>query len=115
MSCPSFCREPDCTLPYGKHMSFHIAAAARPTSGRSLSVQRIDQKEAEWSRDGDAYKRLRHEGLQPPKIDGSHNLERDAKVPEQIEFGSTRIKPSSFKEFEDRAGHSALTPAQDAA
>lgn len=43
--------------------------------------------ERRWDRDMASYKALRREGLQPPQIDGSHELE-GASEPFEIEYGS---------------------------
>lgn len=47
----------------------------------------IDRREKVLSQDLAAYKRLRTEGLQPPRVDGSAQLERDAVTPLEIQTG----------------------------
>jgi hypothetical protein len=44
-------------------------------------------RDARWSKDMDAYKRLRRNGVQPPRIDGAAVLERHADLPLQVEMG----------------------------
>lgn len=43
--------------------------------------------EDRWQRDMPAYQRLRHNGLQPPKIDGCYQLEQRAHSQMEIEMG----------------------------
>lgn len=51
----------------------YISAAATPTSrGTVIS---IDRREKQFDKDGTAYKRMRHRGLQPNQIDGCARLE----------------------------------------
>lgn len=47
----------------------------------------ISRKDRQWDRDLEAYSRLRRNGLQPPGIDGSANLERQGHEPAEIETG----------------------------
>lgn len=72
---PASCRDPECDLPYVAHLR-DIAVSAHATPNRRPDVVRIDRTEARWDRDGDAYKRIRKEGLQPEHVDGSAQLER---------------------------------------
>lgn len=60
-----------------------FAAAAMPT--RRAEVNRIERTEASWDVDGEAYKRLRADGVQPHGIDGSAALETLANSKEEIE------------------------------
>lgn len=122
MSCPSFCTTSNCDLPYGKHaFTFGIASAALPTRGHAAAA--INAKEQRWTRDMDAYKRLRRDGLQPPQIDGSHHLEAAAEVPEHVAMGDAAwlvdpdsgehrlTKPEAFKAFEETFERKATSPA----
>lgn len=43
------------------------------------------QRDQQLTKDRDAYRRLRNEGLQPKRVDGSHYVETMAKTPEQVE------------------------------
>lgn len=62
-----------------------ISSAAMPV--RKSNSHRINETEKQWHKDMDAYKRLRKDGLQPKKIDGSHMVEAKAKESYQVETG----------------------------
>lgn len=62
-----------------------ISSAAMP--GRKSESHRINETEKQWHKDMDAYKRLRQDGLQPKKIDGSANVEAKATEKYQVETG----------------------------
>lgn len=57
------------------------------TPNRRKDAARINQTEARWHKDMDAYKRLRKDGLQPKSIDGSANVEKKADHAYQVETG----------------------------
>ena len=57
-----------------KVLSVNIAAAATPT--RRPEPLRVDRRDKQLDADLTAYKRLRNGGLQPTRIDGSADLER---------------------------------------
>ena len=57
------------------------------TPNRRKDAARINQTEARWHKDMDAYKRLRKDGLQPKTIDGSANVEKKAEHAYQVETG----------------------------
>jgi hypothetical protein len=78
---------------------------------RRASAAEVNAREARWVRDMAAYKALRKDGLQPPKIDGAAALQRDAKIPEHVTTGMTHIKPRAFEAFAETFGHSATEPA----
>ena len=61
-----------------------ISATALPNKNGPVKV---DAKERAWTRDMDAYKALRDQGLQPRQIDGSHELEAKAADKMEIEWG----------------------------
>lgn len=42
---------------------------------RGAETRRIDATEQQWDKDRPAYKRLRHQGYQPPNVDGAAELE----------------------------------------
>lgn len=74
--------------------------------------KRMDaHREKELAKDMDAYKRMRAEGLQPPRINGSRDLEQRADHPEQIATGMTNVKPEAFERFADAFGHKATEVA----
>ena len=54
---------------------------------RKLDNNRIEATERQWSKDMDAYKRLKQDGLQPAKIDGAANIEKKADHPSQVVTG----------------------------
>lgn len=43
------------------------------------------KREEQLTKDRDAYKRLRQDGLQPKRIDGSHEVEAKAQTEAQVE------------------------------
>lgn len=51
----------------------HVSASALETKGGA--VREVDEREGRWHKDMPAYKRMRHRGLQPEKIDGCAALE----------------------------------------
>jgi hypothetical protein len=55
-----------------------------PTKAATLA---IDAKDAAFSKDGPAYKRLRQQGFQPTQIDGSAEMETRATTRFEIESG----------------------------
>lgn len=69
-----------------KVKSVHISGEAMPTRGQ---VARIATKEKAWDRDGEAYKRLRKDGVQPYGIDGSAAVETFANTKEEVEVWKT--------------------------
>lgn len=64
-----------CCATFAEHAR-SIAVSAHATPSRRPEAVRIDETEARWDRDGDAYKRLRKEGVQPDHIDGCADIER---------------------------------------
>lgn len=84
MSHPTSCFDPNCRLSYRDHLT-GIALAASAIPSRRPEAQRIDATEARWHRDMDAYTRLRRDGLQPPKIDGSRERELYARTEAEVE------------------------------
>ena len=54
---------------------------------RKLDNNRIEATERQWSKDMDAYKRLKQDGLQPAQIDGAANIEKKADHPSQVVTG----------------------------
>jgi hypothetical protein len=62
-----------------------FAASAMPT--RRGEAARISATESQWAKDGDAYKRLRRQGLQPKDVDGAAQLEKHATDKLEIERG----------------------------
>lgn len=50
----------------------------------------VHRREKQLAKDRDAYKRLREDGLQPPRLDGCDLIERVATTKEEVEQGSIR-------------------------
>jgi putative FmdB family regulatory protein len=71
---------------------------------RGAETRRADGKEKNWSKDMPAYARLRSEGHQPRRIDGSHELEQTA-------VGNWHIKTGQA--HKDEVVNSAMEQARD--
>lgn len=65
----------------------HVAISSDATPTRRGESARINATERRWDKDMDAYKRLRQDGLQPRKIDGSARIEAKAETRFQVESG----------------------------
>jgi hypothetical protein len=64
--------------------------------------------------DREAYKRLREQGLQPPTIRGSANLERHAETRYEVETGQVASNGRALRQalqIADDGGFAPLTPA----
>jgi len=57
------------------------------TTTRGKQVEQTNKVERNWQKDMPAYKRLRNEGLQPKRIDGSAEVEKKAEHKWQVETG----------------------------
>lgn len=67
---------------------------------RSLGyLKRTDPRQ--WTKDREAYKRLRDQGLQPKHIDGSARLEATASDRFEIEMGHLVEKPSDRRALQE--------------
>lgn len=64
-----------------------VAVSSAATPNRRRDSHGINEKEKRWHKDMDAYKRLRNDGLQPRKIDGSARVEAKADYKIQVETG----------------------------
>lgn len=95
-----------------KAAGFHVAPSATPSRRGGEEAARINAREERWQRDMPAYKELRKQGLQPPKIDGSADLANKAAVAEHVNTGLTHIKPKSFERFESQFGHKSTEVAK---
>lgn len=74
---PASCKDPGCDLSYAAHLrTIAVSAAATPTR-RPHAAETI-LKDKALDRDLDAYKRLRRDGVQPPRNQGSAALEKSA-------------------------------------
>lgn len=80
------CGKPCNCESYRAHLlSVGFAAAAMPS--RKGAVAATEAKERDLHKDRDAYKRLRRDGLQPPRVDGSAALEQRAQSVAEVESG----------------------------
>ena len=119
MTCPSWCQEPGCELPYGRHLSFSVPASATPTRRNGAQAAASNQADKQKAKDLPAYKRLRQEGHQPPATAGADRLEAVAACPEHITTGLVHadptsrsyVRPRAFGVFHEQTGRSATTPA----
>lgn len=90
MACPSWCKEPNCTATYGSHLR-GIAVQTNPSEQTRM--------ERRWEVDMPAYKALRDQGYQPPRIDGSHELAQKAETESDIAVG--RVMGKEFHNLKD--------------
>lgn len=74
-----------------KVLSVNVGAGALEVRG--ADVRSIDAKDKTLAKDLDAYKRLRHDGLQPKTIDGSHNVE--SRVNSQFDIDLGHVVPKA--------------------
>ena len=63
----------------------NVQVGSNSTTTRGSIVEATNQREKRWNKDMPAYKRLRKQGLQPKKIEGSSLLEKHATERWQIE------------------------------
>jgi hypothetical protein len=64
-----------------------VRMGTNTTTSRGARVAEVNQTERNWNKDMPAYKRLRANGLQPKKIDGSAEVEKKAQESWQVETG----------------------------
>ena len=64
-----------------------VSFAASSMPSRKQDNNRIEATERQWSKDMDAYKRLKQDGLEPAKIDGAANIEKKADHSSQVVTG----------------------------
>lgn len=82
---------------------------------RNGNGEATEAREKRWAKDMPAYKELRAQGLQPPRIDGSAELAARAETRFEVETGhimegkAGEIK-TALDAFEQATGKSALTP-----
>lgn len=63
----------------------HFGSGTAPT--RRAGAEVVEAREKRWEKDMPAYKALRAQGLQPPRIDGSANLMEHAETRFEVESG----------------------------
>lgn len=70
-----------------KWASVGLMPSATPTRTGGAKANEINQRERRWSKDMDAYRRLRNDGEQPNQIDGAHKVEQGAETRAELESG----------------------------
>lgn len=94
-----------------KVSSVRIAPSATPSrsprSGRGPQehLSSILAREKRWDTDMPAYKRLVDDGVQPPRIDGSADLEARCTIRDQVETGHPEWSESTISAFEETFEH----------
>lgn len=73
-----------------------VGVSADAMQTRKPRVASSNALERQWQRDMPAYKRLRSDGLQPNRIDGSARLEKEASTPLEVQMGKTFGKRANF-------------------
>ena len=85
----------------------YVSASATPTrgthDGKAIDWEGTKVKERLKDQDMAAYKRLRHEGVQPKSIDGSAYSERHAGTKWEVESGVTLKGPLKERKRKERA------------
>lgn len=79
--------DPNAPVDLQKLRSVAVSAAAAPTRTGANRVNDIEATEQRWSKDFDAYRRLRREGLQPERSDGAATIEARATERHEVEGG----------------------------
>ena len=94
-------------------LSVSVSPSSMPTRvNANLFAWKKEERKLE--RDGEAYKRLRAEGHQPMKIDGSADLEARASTRFEINsgmVGDPKQTAEAISFFTDTFGRDPLTPA----
>lgn len=85
---PSAC--PDCQ---GDVVQVLTPPALYAVGDKGSRTREVDTREAEWSKDMPAYKRLRHAGYQPQRIDGADRMEATATSEMEINSGGIVTGP----------------------
>jgi hypothetical protein len=107
MTCGKPCQCPT----YRDHLlSVNLSASATPTRTGHAQVVDTNRRETKLDKDLSAYKRLRHDGLQPVHTGGAAEVEQRATCEQQIESGLMHVKERSWQAFTDEFGHSAFEP-----
>lgn len=82
---------------------------------RRAGAEAIESREKRWEKDMPAYKALRAQGLQPPRIDGSANLMANAETRFEVESGQilkgkAKQIESTINTLESVTGKSIYSP-----
>lgn len=96
--------------------SVQVGPAAIPSRQRDPRQYAFQESFAAEFVNGDreAYKRLREQGLQPPRIAGSANLERHAETRYEVETGQIAADGKALRQalkIADEGGFDPLVPA----
>ena len=86
MACARGC----CATPRDHYLSVGISSTCLPNKGGPITA--IKKREESWEKDMPAYKALREQGLQPPRIDGSAELASKAETKFEINRGKPMPK-----------------------
>lgn len=79
-----------CDQPMGKLVSdVNVAPSVTPSRSGVVDLEATKSAEREKDRDMAAYKRLRKDGVQPPSINGSAQLEAKAENSYEVNSGHT--------------------------
>lgn len=70
-----------------------IAPSATPTTTGGQHAFVTKHKEKKWSKDHDAYRRLRRDGVQPGRLDGAARLEATAVNRQDVEAPGVTAPP----------------------
>lgn len=91
-----------------------IQVAAEPTNDEQARQYRFQENFAAEFTNGDreAYRRLRADGLQPPRIAGSAHLERHASTRFEVETGQVTEKPKVLRDALQIARDGGFNPLQ---
>lgn len=88
----------DCGQPMGKLLGMpYVAPSSTPTRSGDIDMAATRQAEKDKDADMAAYKRLRKNGVQPPKINGSAKLEARAEEKHEVNSGHTFSTASARK------------------
>lgn len=80
-----------CCASFKEHIQ-NVTFSATATPNRRADAVRVHETERQWEKDGDAYKRIRQQGLQPKSIDGCATLEKRADDVAELAAGRTLTK-----------------------
>ena len=70
-----------------KLVAVNIAASVFTSSAGGARAARLNKTEKQWDRDGEAYKRMRRDGLMPHDLDGAARWEQSDASKFEIEAG----------------------------
>lgn len=80
-----------------KLLSIGISAHALETKGKPVVA--IDHRERKWTKNHQAYRALRKDGLQPRGLDGAYEVQEHAEHRLEVEMGHA-LKKEQIEAFE---------------